>query len=109
MEIRQIKKEIDIRPASYLDENAENTGRYYLSLKCTKICCSTTSDMTSFIFRFVSNYTLKKFDPLKHETVFVDHICCARSSTAMERNSEESDINIVDSDVDILNICRFLW
>ena len=25
MEIRQIKKEIDIRPASYLDENAENT------------------------------------------------------------------------------------
>jgi hypothetical protein len=44
MEIRQIKKEIDIRPASYLDENAENTEKYYLSLKCTKICCSTTSD-----------------------------------------------------------------
>jgi hypothetical protein len=34
MEIRQIKKEIDIRPASYLDENAENTEKYYLSLKC---------------------------------------------------------------------------
>ncbi len=65
--------------------------------------------MTSFIFRFVSNYTLKKFDPLKHETASVDHICCARSSTAMEGSSEESDINIVDSDVDILNICRFLW
>jgi hypothetical protein len=80
MEIRQIKKEIDIRPASYLDENAENTEKYYLSLKCTKICCSTTSDMISFIFRFVSNYTLKKFDPLKHETGFVGHICCARTA-----------------------------
>jgi hypothetical protein len=33
MEIRQIKKEIDIRPASYLHENAENTEKYYLSLK----------------------------------------------------------------------------
>jgi hypothetical protein len=31
MEIRQIKKEIDIRPASYLDENSENTEKYYLS------------------------------------------------------------------------------
>ncbi len=65
--------------------------------------------MTSFIFRFVSNYILKKFDPPKHVTVFVGHISCARSSTAMEGNSEESDINIVDSDVDILNVCRFLW
>ncbi len=80
MERRQIKKEIDIRPASYLDENAENTEKYYLSLKCTKICCSTTSDMISFIFRFVSNYTLKKFDPLKHETGFVGHISCARTA-----------------------------
>ena len=109
MEIRQIKKEIDMLPASYLDENAEHIKKYYLSLKCTKICCSTTSDKTSFIFRFILNYILKKFDPLKHETVFADHICCARSSTAMEGSSEESDINIVDSDVDILNICRFLW
>jgi hypothetical protein len=39
------------------------------------------SDMTSFIFWFVSNYVLKKFDPLKHETVFLA-ICCARRSTA---------------------------
>ena len=83
MEIRQLKKEIDIRPASYLDENAENREKYYLSLKCTKICCSTISDMTSFIFRFVSNYILKKFDPLKHETIFLA-ICCARSSAKMK-------------------------
>ena len=71
MEIRQKRKEIDIRPASYLDENAENTEKYYLSLKCTKICCSTASDMSSFILQFVSNYILKKFDPLKHETVLL--------------------------------------
>jgi hypothetical protein len=85
MEIRQIKKEIDIRPASYLDENTENTEKSYLSLKCTKICCS-TADMTSFNFRFVSNYILKKFDSLKDETVFLA-ICCARSSTAMKGSS----------------------
>jgi hypothetical protein len=40
------------------------------------------SDMTSFIFWFVSNYILKKCDPLKHETVYFLAICCARRSTA---------------------------
>jgi hypothetical protein len=40
------------------------------------------SDMTFFIFWFVSNYILKKFDPLKHETVYFLAIYCARRSTA---------------------------
>jgi hypothetical protein len=88
MEIRQIKKEIDIRPASYFRRECRKYREIIFKFKVHQdllFIHIQPSDMTSFIYWFVSNYILKKFDPLKHDTEFLAicwQICCARRSTA---------------------------
>jgi hypothetical protein len=105
MEIRQIQKEIDIRPASYLDENAENTEKYYLSLKCAKICCSSTSDIIWRLFYLLICFELHSEEIWSAETwngIFFGHMLCS----SFDRSDVPDTLNISFSEMDF--VCRFL-